>query len=84
MRRYRWKYTVLLLSAVVLVNVAVATPAPADQYINSSEPAFLRDIGPQDQRADIPLAAAVTAMAVGAVFYRGFRRYRPDTKDGGE
>lgn len=81
MRHTYGKYAVLALSLWLLLNVATATTGPADRYINSSEPAFLHDIGPQDQRTDNPLAAAVTTLAVAAIFYRGFRRYHPENDD---
>lgn len=84
MHCYQGKYTVLVLAVVVLLNAAAATTATADQYVNSSEPAFLHDIGPQNQRADNPLAAGFTAIVVGLVFLRGFKtfdRHGPSQND---
>lgn len=77
MRPTYGKYAALMLAAGMLLHMAAASPA--DQYLNSSEPAFLQNIGPQDDRADNPLAAAVTAAAVTAVIYRGLRRYNQNT-----
>lgn len=65
--------TILFVLFILLTATVVA--APTEHYINGSEPAFLKDIGPQDQRSDKPIVAAITALVVAAVFYRGFKRY---------
>jgi hypothetical protein len=68
-----------ILVVLVCLLVTAATGVQSDRYINSSEPAFLHDMGPQDVRSDNPWAAAVTALVVAAVFYRGFHTYSPET-----
>lgn len=78
MSRYAVKSVGLIL--LILLLLGTAAGSQADHYLNSSEPAFLKDIGPQDERADNPIAAAVTAIAITAVFYRGFRKYGNTSK----
>ncbi|MDY6769925.1 MAG: hypothetical protein SVU88_03050 [Candidatus Nanohaloarchaea archaeon] len=65
----------LVLLAVVLALTSVAAASSGFYSVNGSEPRFLRDIGPQDERTDEPLAAAVVAVAVAAVILRGLRQY---------
>lgn len=67
----------LVLSFVLLVpGAAAASDSTADRYVNSSEPEFLRDIGPRDPRVDNPLAAGLTAIVVAGVILRGIRKYK--------
>ncbi len=68
-------FVLIVLICLLLQSVA---GVQGNQYINSSEPAFLHDIGPQDERSDNPWAAVVTALVVAAVFYRGFHHYSRD------
>ncbi len=67
--------TALVLLALLLVT-PVAAASTGVYGVNGSEPAFLRDIGPQADRVDNPLAAGVVAVAVAAVIGRGLWRYR--------
>lgn len=73
----RWKAAaaVGLLLAFFIGTGAAST---GQQYINSSEPAFLHDIGPQDERQDHPAVAGVVALGVGLVLYRGIRQYNKE------
>lgn len=72
MRQCTQLLVILLMLVLLTASVGGAT---ADRYRNSSEPAFLQDIGPQDERSDSPAAALITAAVVGLVFYRGFKVY---------
>lgn len=71
--------TALLTLFILLLISSTVSAAQAERLINSSEPGFLQDLGPQDERADNPLAAAVVAVAVGFVILRGLHRYGPST-----
>lgn len=64
---------------VLLIAITVSG-VPAEHYVNSTEPGFLRDIGPQNDRTDNPLAAAAVAIVVSAVILYGLRRYTPQTR----
>lgn len=63
---------VLLLATLLLTPVATAQ---GFYGVNGSEPSFLSDIGPQDDRSDNPLAAGLVAVAVAVVVAGGLRRY---------
>jgi len=63
----------VLLLILVAVNGVASSSAGTDMYVNSSEPAFLRNIGPRDPRTDNPVAAGITVLGVGAVLFWGFR-----------
>jgi hypothetical protein len=65
-------FAVLVL---LLLMVSLGTASTGIYGVNGSEPAFLQDIGPQDERADRPIAAAVVALGVAAVILRGIYRY---------
>jgi len=63
----------LLVLSSVLYAAAGAAVSQGERLVNVSGPAFLRGIGPREPRVDEPLAAAVTAVAVAFVIYRGLR-----------
>ncbi len=65
----------VLLGAVVLMTAA-ATAASGVYGVNGSEPRFLEDVGPQQDRADNPVAAVIVAVGVAAVIIRGLYVYR--------
>lgn len=68
--------TIAVLLVVIAVSAPMAAAASGGLYgVNGSEPSFLRDIGPQDERADNPLAAAIVAAGVALVILRGLHRY---------
>ncbi|MDY6761817.1 MAG: hypothetical protein SVY41_02110 [Candidatus Nanohaloarchaea archaeon] len=66
---------VVLLAGVVLLSATV-TAASGIYGVNGSEPGFLKDIGPQDERTDNAVAAVVVAVAVAAVILRGLQSHR--------
>ncbi|MDY6766266.1 MAG: hypothetical protein SVW77_02760 [Candidatus Nanohaloarchaea archaeon] len=66
---------IVLLAGILILTTAV-TAASGIYGVNGSEPRFLKDVGPQDERSDNPVAAAVVAVAVAAVILRGLYRYR--------
>ncbi len=70
----------LVVTVLFVLLAATVSSSTTDQYVNSSEPAFLHDIGPQDDRTNNPVAAAITAVVVGLVFYRGFKVYGGNTE----
>lgn len=61
---------VLLLLAVI----PLAAAADPHGLLNAKEPAFLHDIGPQEERADNPVAAVFVAIVVAATIYLGLHR----------
>lgn len=69
------KALVLLVLLAALVSFAGAS---SFYSVNGSEPAFLKDIGPQEERADSIVAALVVALGVSAVILRGLRRHDRD------
>lgn len=73
MKRTLTRFALLVITLLLIGGIAASVPA--DQYVNSSEPAFLHDIGPQDERTDNPMAAAITALAVAAIILRGLHKY---------
>lgn len=68
MRRF-----IAVLALVILFSTLVSAGA-ADLYVNGSEPAFLEDVGPQDERANNPWAAVIVGVAVLLAIYNGLRR----------
>lgn len=79
----------LLMLTMLLVPpvLSAGDTSTGEKLINSSEPAFLRDIGPQMPRTDNPVAAGITAVVVAAIIGRGIHKYgrgvgsKPDTDD---
>ena len=67
-----------LLVVFVLVSSLAAGASQAERMINGSEPAFLKNIGPQDERKDNPVAAGIVAFFVALLLYKGFREARKD------
>lgn len=68
------KKAVILL---MIISFSVLTMgSEADPYVNSTEPKFLRNIGPRDPRTDNPLAAGITVLGVGFFLYLGMRSER--------
>lgn len=67
---------VLLILLYLVTFATAATPERGERLINSSEPWFLRNIGPENPRVDNPWAAGITAVAVAAVILRGLQKYR--------
>lgn len=63
--------TALIVVLVLLLAGVAAATAGGDFYVNSTEPGFLKDIGPKDPRTDNPVAAGITALVVAAVIARG-------------
>ncbi|MCJ7478741.1 MAG: hypothetical protein MUP63_01010 [Candidatus Nanohaloarchaeota archaeon QJJ-7] len=65
-------FAVLVL---LLMIVSLGTASTGIYGVNGSEPGFLQGIGPQEERADRPIAAAVVALGVTAIILRGLYRY---------
>ncbi|MFB6294881.1 MAG: hypothetical protein ABEI97_03925 [Candidatus Nanohaloarchaea archaeon] len=66
----------VVLLAGVLLMATVGAASTGIYGVNGSEPAFLQDIGPQDERADNPVAAVVVAVGVAAAVLRGLYVHR--------
>ncbi|MCJ7450309.1 MAG: hypothetical protein MUP58_01060 [Candidatus Nanohaloarchaeota archaeon QJJ-9] len=71
------KLVCLLFIVLILSSFATSLDEErGERLINSSEPEFLRDIGPRDPRVDNPLAAVVVTSAVSLVFVYAFSKAR--------
>ena len=66
----------VFLILMVAANCMASSSAGTDMYVNSSEPAFLRNIGPRNPRTDNPVAAGIVTLGVAGVLYIGFRSER--------
>lgn len=66
----------VLILVLLFATLISFTSASSFYSVNGSEPSFLKGSGPQDERADEPLAAVVVAVAVVAVVLRGLHRHR--------
>lgn len=61
------------IALFLLVLTATSFAAEGEMYVNSSEPKFLRNIGPRDPRTDNPLAAFIVAVGVAGIIYKSYR-----------
>lgn len=66
------KVILAVFFVMFVVSAFGSSDAGTDMYVNSSEPAFLRDIGPRDPRVDNPVAAGITVLGVAGMLYIGF------------
>lgn len=65
----KWKK---LLAVFLFLAMTISLVSAGHSSFNGSEPDFLKDIGPQEDRSDNPWAALVVVIGVASVLYIGF------------
>lgn len=62
-----------IFAVFLLLSMLITFVSGASYSFNGSEPKFLEDIGPQEDREDNPWAALVVALGVAGIIYLGLK-----------